>query len=136
MIVNYDSSIVNKFGASLTDNAIVVIYNHYMFTVQATAYTRDKDCHLGSDGATLELCQGCCPIAKMTKNHVWFILVKSCRLAQPKDRHVVVEPVGLEVRVGSESQQKFRVYKESVLAQGKTSLILKIHCTKIKHDNY
>jgi hypothetical protein len=53
----------------------------------------------------------------MSKNHDWLILVKSCRLAQPEDRHVVVEPVGLEVRVGSESQQKFRVYKENALAQ-------------------
>jgi hypothetical protein len=38
MIVNYDSSIVNKFGASLTDNARVVIYNRHMFIVQATSY--------------------------------------------------------------------------------------------------
>jgi hypothetical protein len=105
-----------------------------MFTVQATAYTRDKDCHLGTDGASLELCQGCCPIAKMTKNHDWLILVKSCRLAQPEDSHIVVEPIGLEVRVGSGSQQEFRVYRESALAQGKISLILKIHCTKIKKN--
>jgi hypothetical protein len=37
-IVNYNSSIVNKFGASLTDDARVVIYNCHMFIVQATAY--------------------------------------------------------------------------------------------------
>jgi hypothetical protein len=36
MIVNYDSSVVNKFGASLTDNARVVIYDCHMFIVQAT----------------------------------------------------------------------------------------------------
>jgi hypothetical protein len=35
-IVNYDSSIVNRFGASLTENARGVIYNHHMFIVQAT----------------------------------------------------------------------------------------------------
>ncbi len=35
-IVNYDSSIVNKLGASLTDNARVVIYDRHMFIVQAT----------------------------------------------------------------------------------------------------
>jgi hypothetical protein len=35
-IVNYDSSIVSKFGASLTDDARVVIYYHHMFIVQAT----------------------------------------------------------------------------------------------------
>ncbi len=33
-IINYDSSIVNKFGASLADNARVVIYDHHMFIVQ------------------------------------------------------------------------------------------------------
>jgi hypothetical protein len=51
MIVNYDSSVVNKFGASLTDNAIVIIYNRNnvtretlvtlnrnMFIVQPTGY--------------------------------------------------------------------------------------------------
>ncbi len=31
MIVNDDSSIVNKFGASLTDDARVVIYDRHMF---------------------------------------------------------------------------------------------------------
>ncbi len=36
MIVNDDSSIVNKLGASLTDDTKVVIYNHHMFIVQAT----------------------------------------------------------------------------------------------------
>jgi hypothetical protein len=35
-VVNYDSSVVNKFGASLTDNAGVVIYDRHMFIVQAT----------------------------------------------------------------------------------------------------
>jgi hypothetical protein len=35
-IVNYDSSIVNKFGASLTDDARVIIYDRHMFIVQAT----------------------------------------------------------------------------------------------------
>jgi len=37
MIVNDDSSIVNKLGASLTDNARVVIYGRHMFIVQATS---------------------------------------------------------------------------------------------------
>jgi hypothetical protein len=36
MIVNDDSSIVNKFEASLTDEARVIIYDHHMFIVQAT----------------------------------------------------------------------------------------------------
>jgi hypothetical protein len=40
MIVNYDSSGDNKFGASLTDEARVVIYDHHMFIVQATGLTR------------------------------------------------------------------------------------------------
>ncbi len=38
MIINYDSSIVNKFGASLADDARVVIYERHMFKVQATAF--------------------------------------------------------------------------------------------------
>ncbi len=36
MIMNDDSSIVNKLGASLTDDARVVIYDCHMFIVQAT----------------------------------------------------------------------------------------------------
>jgi len=35
-IVNYDSSIINKFGTSLTDDARVVIYDRQMFIEQAT----------------------------------------------------------------------------------------------------
>jgi hypothetical protein len=35
-IVIDDSSIVNKLGASLTDDARVVIYDRHMFTVRAT----------------------------------------------------------------------------------------------------
>jgi hypothetical protein len=35
-IINDDPSVSNKFGASLTDNSRVVIYNRYMFIVQAT----------------------------------------------------------------------------------------------------
>jgi hypothetical protein len=38
-IVNDDSSIINKFEASLTDAARVVIYNHHRFIVQATVFT-------------------------------------------------------------------------------------------------
>ncbi len=37
-IVNYDSSSVNKFGATLTDDARVAIYDHHMFIVQSTVY--------------------------------------------------------------------------------------------------
>ena len=37
MNVNYNSSVINKLGASLTDDARVVIYDHCMFIVQATA---------------------------------------------------------------------------------------------------
>jgi hypothetical protein len=40
-IVNYDSNVINKFGASLSDDARVVIYNHHMFIVQATGNSKD-----------------------------------------------------------------------------------------------
>jgi hypothetical protein len=36
MILNDDSRIVNKFEASLTDDARVIIYDRHMFIVQAT----------------------------------------------------------------------------------------------------
>jgi hypothetical protein len=36
MIVNDDTRIVNKLGASLAEDARVVIYNRHMFIVQAT----------------------------------------------------------------------------------------------------
>jgi hypothetical protein len=36
MIVNYASSIVNKLGALLTDDARVIIYDCHVFIVQAT----------------------------------------------------------------------------------------------------
>jgi hypothetical protein len=36
MIVNDDSSIVNKLETSLTDDARVVIYDHHMLIVQVT----------------------------------------------------------------------------------------------------
>ncbi len=32
-IINYESSIANKFGASLTDDATVFIYDFHMFIV-------------------------------------------------------------------------------------------------------
>ncbi len=35
-IINYDSGIVNKLGASLPDDARVVIYDRHVFIVQAT----------------------------------------------------------------------------------------------------
>ncbi len=35
-IVNDDSSVVNKFETSLTDDARVIIYDRHMFIVQAT----------------------------------------------------------------------------------------------------
>jgi hypothetical protein len=35
-IVNDDSNVVNKFEASLTDDAKVIIYDRHMFIVQAT----------------------------------------------------------------------------------------------------
>ncbi len=38
MIANDDSSIVNKFGASLTDDAKVIIYNHCVY-VKGTGQT-------------------------------------------------------------------------------------------------
>ncbi len=36
MIVNDNSSIINKLGASLTDDARVIIYERHMFILQAT----------------------------------------------------------------------------------------------------
>ncbi len=36
MIVNDNSIVINKFVASLTDTAWVIIYDHHMFIVQAT----------------------------------------------------------------------------------------------------
>jgi hypothetical protein len=41
MIVNYNSSVINKFGASIIDDARVVIYNHHMFIIQATGLSLD-----------------------------------------------------------------------------------------------
>jgi hypothetical protein len=38
MIVNGDSNIINKFEASLTDDARVVMYDHHMFIVQSTDF--------------------------------------------------------------------------------------------------
>ncbi len=35
-IVNDDSTVINKFEASLTDDTRVVIYDRHMFIVQAT----------------------------------------------------------------------------------------------------
>jgi hypothetical protein len=42
LILNYNSNIANKFEASLTDDARVVIYNHHMFIEQTTG----KNCGL------------------------------------------------------------------------------------------
>jgi hypothetical protein len=42
MIANYDSSIVNRFGASLTDAARGVIYDRHMFIVQAIGGQRSN----------------------------------------------------------------------------------------------
>jgi hypothetical protein len=39
MIVNDDSGVINKLGASLTDDARVFIYDHHMFKVQATGHS-------------------------------------------------------------------------------------------------
>jgi nanoRNase/pAp phosphatase (c-di-AMP/oligoRNAs hydrolase) len=36
MILDYDSRIVNKLETSLIDDARVIIYDHHMFTVEAT----------------------------------------------------------------------------------------------------
>ncbi len=37
-IINDDSRVVNKLEASLTDKVRVIIYNHYMFIVQAIVF--------------------------------------------------------------------------------------------------
>jgi hypothetical protein len=38
MIVNDNSRVINKLETSLTDDARVIIYNHHIFIVQATAH--------------------------------------------------------------------------------------------------
>jgi hypothetical protein len=38
-IVNYAFSVVNKLEAFLTDDARVIIYDRYVFIVQATGFT-------------------------------------------------------------------------------------------------
>ncbi len=55
MIVNDDSGNVNKFEASLTDDAIVV-YNHHMFMVQATALLATGNTQGGSITVLLTSC--------------------------------------------------------------------------------
>ncbi len=40
MIINDDARIINKLDASLTDDSRVVIYDHHMFIVQATAWMK------------------------------------------------------------------------------------------------
>jgi hypothetical protein len=37
-IVNYNSSVINKFAASLTDYTRIVIYDRHMIIVQATVF--------------------------------------------------------------------------------------------------
>ncbi len=37
-IVNYNSRIINEFGASLTDDARVIIYDCHLFIVQPTGF--------------------------------------------------------------------------------------------------
>ncbi len=50
-ILNDDSIIINKFETSLTDDARVIIYDHYMFKVKATvALGNAKPCVQGSQG--------------------------------------------------------------------------------------
>jgi hypothetical protein len=41
-IIYENSSVVNKFEVSLTDDARVVFYDHHMFIVQATDYSISK----------------------------------------------------------------------------------------------
>jgi hypothetical protein len=53
MILHYESSIVNRFGASLTDDARVVIYDYHMFIVHATSsmtveFSLHKSCKMYS----------------------------------------------------------------------------------------
>jgi hypothetical protein len=36
MIINDDSIVINKLETPLTDDAIVIIYDHHMFIVPAT----------------------------------------------------------------------------------------------------
>jgi len=43
-IIKYDSSIVNTFGASLSDDARGVIYDHHMFIVQTTSGQKSLKC--------------------------------------------------------------------------------------------
>jgi hypothetical protein len=49
-IVNYNSSVVSKFEASLTDDTKVVIYDRHMFIVQATCLMIEDRTLLHSKG--------------------------------------------------------------------------------------
>ncbi len=42
MIVNDDTRVVNKLETSLTEDARVIIYDRYMFIVQATGVTKKQ----------------------------------------------------------------------------------------------
>ncbi len=42
MIVNADTRVTNKLETSLTEDARVVIYDHYMFIVQATGVAKKQ----------------------------------------------------------------------------------------------
>ncbi len=44
MIINDDSSVINKLGASLTDDTRAVIYDPHEFIVQATGITNLSLC--------------------------------------------------------------------------------------------
>jgi hypothetical protein len=52
-IINDDSRVVNKLEASVTDDDRVIIYNRYMFIVQATGLTALLDCLLCFVPATI-----------------------------------------------------------------------------------
>ncbi len=47
MIENDDFCVINKLGASLTDDARVAIYNRHMFIVEATDVT--NPCHINQN---------------------------------------------------------------------------------------
>jgi hypothetical protein len=65
-IVNDDFSVINKLGASLTDDAGVIIYDRDMFIVQATGYRIffNLSVIIVKQGVPVLNCLKCCQIQK------------------------------------------------------------------------
>jgi hypothetical protein len=51
-IVNYNSSVVNKLGASLSNDARVIIYDHYVYSTGRRAYLSEVSFSCSTLGPT------------------------------------------------------------------------------------